>query len=175
MLLLLEYTLKDPVSYNITNNMETANVITGHIQNIIDENKENLTSDVYLKISNALMSVHRESNNTRSFYEALVVVPKFIPANGSVVHIETSLQKHIIQLNDAIADAFIKDIVDNGYVHMCNHSIPSVSINYPIYDTNSDRFVDEDGDEDLTTNTGTELQSISCDMHAITCIKLESM
>ena len=102
--------------------------ITGHIQNIIDENKETLTSDVYLKISNALMSVHRQSN-TRSFYEALVVVPKFIPANGSVVHLETSLQKHIVQLDDTRPSTFVKDIVETGYVHMCSHAIPSVCVN----------------------------------------------
>lgn len=149
--------------------MDTSNV-TGNIQSIIDDNKENLTSEVYMRISNELMSVHRQTT-TRSFYEASVIVPKFIPANGSVVHLETSLQKHIIRLDDTVANSYKNDIVDNGYAHMCNHSIPSVDINYPIYDTNSDRFVDED-DEDLT-HTGTELQSISCDMHAITCIKLE--
>lgn len=151
--------------------METVNVI-GSIQNIIDDNKINLTSEVYMKISNALMGVHRsKTTSTRSFYEASVIVPRFIPANNSVVHLETVLQKHIIRLDDAIANAYIKDIADNGYVHMCNHSMPCVDIHYPIYDTNSDRFVDED-DEDLTI-TGTELQSINCDMHAITCVKLE--
>tara|TARA_Y100000389_G_scaffold165387_1_gene169558 strand:- start:991 stop:1458 length:468 start_codon:yes stop_codon:yes gene_type:complete len=152
--------------------MDTANV-TGNIQSIIDDNKENLTSDVYMKISNALMSVHRQQTTTRSFYEASVIVPKFIPANGSVVHLETSLQKHVVRLDDTVANTYIKDIVDHGYVHMCNHSLPSVDIHYQIYDTNPDRFVDED-DEDLT-NPGTELQSIHCDMHAITCIKLEML
>lgn len=103
--------------------------MTGSIQSIIDDNKENLTSDVYVRISNALMSVHRQTS-TRSFYEASVVVPKFIPANGSVVHLETSLQKHVVRLDDTVANTYIKDIVDNGYVHMCNHSIPSVDINF---------------------------------------------
>tara|TARA_B100001142_G_scaffold328764_1_gene389798 strand:+ start:1044 stop:1523 length:480 start_codon:yes stop_codon:yes gene_type:complete len=151
--------------------METSGNVAGTLQDIIDDNKENFTSEVYMQLSNALMNAHQ---NSKRFYEASLIIPKFIPANDSVVILEHSVQKHIIHLENKVADSYIQDIEDNGHVAMCTHTLPSVDDSFSIYDTNSERFLDEDGEPNPEIyQTGSELQCIQCNMHVITCIRLK--
>ena len=116
------------------------------------------------------MNIHR---NTKNFYEALVIVPKFIPANDSTVILEQNVQKHIIYLETKVADSYIQDIQDCGFAHICKHAAPCVDSHFDIYDTNSERFLDEDGEPNPSiSESGSELQSINCEMHGIMCIQL---
>ena len=58
-------------------------------------------------------------------------------------------------------------------VQMCNHCSNGVELMHQIYDTDSERYCNnDDEDEDSTTYIGNELQHINCEMHSITCIKL---
>lgn len=149
--------------------MTSAN-IAGDILSIIDENKQSLKDDVYVRITNALMDIHNEKKSN-GFYEAWFIVPKFIPARGSVVHLETTVRKHIIRLDEDIAESYREDINDVGFVHMCTRILPSVERHYPVYDTE----IEYDNGEDDDSNDGTELNSILCEVNAITCIRLEKL
>ena len=133
------------------------------IQSIIDENKENLTDDLYLKLSNALMTVHNEE---RSFYEATVIVPRFIPIKGGSVRYESQLRTVIIRMNKTIAESYIEELNVSGQVHMCTHIFEgSIDDQYEIYDTDTD-FAPSDDDDEIT-----DFNSIRCDMPSVTCVK----
>lgn len=155
--------------------MTVVEKVIANLQSLIDEHKTTLTDDVYLQMSNSLMEAQKEvkTNTTNNFYEASIIVPKFIPANGSVVHFECHLRKHILRLSDKAANTYMNEIKEEGSVQMCNHCSNGVELMYQIYDTDSERYCNnDDEDEDSTTYIGNELQHINCEMHSITCIKL---
>lgn len=137
------------------------------IQSIIDENKENLTDELYLKLSNAMLTVHNEE---QSFYEAVVIVPRFIPTKGGSVRYESHLRTVIIRMKTTIADTYIQDLNDSGTVQMCTHIFEgTIDDKYDIYDTDTD-FVSLDDDDEIT-----EFNMIRCDMPAVTCVRLSKI
>ena len=133
------------------------------IQSIIDEDKENMTDDLYLKLSNALMIMH---NDTVSLYEAITIVPKFIPVKGGVVRYESQLRTMLIRMKNTIADSYIEELNISGQVHLCTHLFNgTIDPEYEIYDTNTDLLLNDDDDEN-------EFNVIRCAMPVVTCVKL---
>lgn len=135
------------------------------VQSILDENKENLTDELYLKLSNSLLTVHNESEGELCFYEATIVIPKFSPAKGGTVRYESVLRTVITRMKKHVAESYIEDLQESGSVDLCTSMFSgAIDQQYEIYDTETDVLM---SDEDEY-----EFNMIRCDMPSVMCIKL---
>lgn len=137
------------------------------VQSILDENKENLTDELYLKLSNSLLTIHHTSEEELGFYEATIVVPKFSPAKGGTVRYESVLRTVITRIEKNVADTYIQYLQESGSVYLCMSMFNNViDHQYEIYDTDTDILTDENE---------YEFNMIRCDMNSVLCIKLSKL
>lgn len=82
------------------------------LQGILDENKEKLTDDVYLKLCNVLMEQSRKENRY-SFYECYYSIAEPMRVAETKIHIKQLPEKRILRIDNELYGRWKTETRDN--------------------------------------------------------------